>query len=271
MNYCITIGTEDAFSGALVVFRGLQNLRTIAELGYDGIELALFDKKNIEVAELKRLLAQYQLKLPVISTGQVFTMRQAWFTHPDPEVRQKAVRIVKSLIDIAAEFGATVNISRVRGYIHEGDSYNDTIHRLTQCLEELCAYTAQFGLNLVLEQMNRYETNYLLSAAEVGDYINSLEIPNLKIHADLFHMNIEDIGLTATLKKYQSILGYIHFADSNRMAPGQGNIDFAAIMKALWEINYQGWIGMEVSPQPDPYCAAKQSIEFLRRVTASIS
>jgi sugar phosphate isomerase/epimerase len=269
MNYCITIGTEDAFSEALVVFRGLKNLRTIAELGYDGIELALFDKANIEVDKVKRLLVQYQLKLPVISTGQVFTMRQAWFTHPDPEIRRKAVQIVKGLIEVAAEFGAAVNISRVRGYIHEGDSYHEAIHRLTGCLDELCAYAAKFDLNLVLEQMNRYETNYFHSVAEVGEYIKGAQIPNLKIHADLFHMNIEDVGLTETIKKYQAILGYIHFADSNRLAPGLGNIDFAAIMKILDEVGYQGWIGLEVSPKPDPYCAAKQSIEFLRKVERS--
>ena len=105
MNVCITIGTQDAYPGALVVFRGLEeNLKTISELGYDGIELALFDKSNIEVSALKRQLQQYHLELPVISTGQIFTMQHVWFTHPDRTIRDRAVQIFKGIIEVAAEF-----------------------------------------------------------------------------------------------------------------------------------------------------------------------
>jgi sugar phosphate isomerase/epimerase len=77
-------------------------------------------------------------------------------------------------------------------------------------------------------------------------------------------MNIEDVNLSQTLTKYENLLGYIHFSDSNRLAPGHGNIDFAAIVKTLKEINYSGWIGIEVLTKPSPYEAARQSIEYLR-------
>ncbi len=50
---------------------------------------------------------------------------------------------------------------------------------------------AEFDVNILLEQMNRYETNYMNSAAEVGEYIRTVNLSNLKIHADLFHMNID--------------------------------------------------------------------------------
>ena len=104
----------------------------------------------------------------------------------------------------------------------------------------------------------------MCSVAEVGEYINNVGIPNLKIHADTFHMNIEDVNLPKTLIKYGKLLGYIHFADSNRLAPGQGNIDFPAIINALKEIPYPGWIGIEVLTKPSPHEAAKQAIEYIK-------
>jgi sugar phosphate isomerase/epimerase len=266
MKLCITIGTQDAYPGALVVFRGLEeNLKTIADLGYDGIELALFDKSNIEVSTLKRQLQQSHLDLPVISTGQIFTMQNVWFTHPDRTVRDRAVQIFKGIIEVAAEFGADVNVSRVRGYIHEHDSQEDALKRLTECLRQICVYAAEFDVNILLEQMNRYETNYMNSAAEVGDYIRTTNLSNLKIHADLFHMNIEDACIKDTLKHYADILGYIHFADSNRLAPGLGHLDFPAIISTLKEIHYQGWIGVEALTKPDSLTAAKQSITYLKQ------
>lgn len=266
MRLCITIGTQDAYPGALVVFRGLEeNLKTIADLGYDGIELALFDKSNIDVSTLKRQLDQYHLALPVISTGQIFTMQNVWFTHPDRTVRDRAVQIFNGIIEIAAEFGAGVNVSRVRGYIHENDSKEDALNKLTDCLRQICGYAAEFDVNILLEQMNRYETNYMNSAAEVGEYIRTLNLSNLKIHADLFHMNIEDASIEETLKNYADLLGYIHFADSNRLAPGLGHLDFRAIISTLKEIHYRGWIGVEALTRPDSLTTAKQSITYLKQ------
>jgi sugar phosphate isomerase/epimerase len=198
----------------------------------------------------------------------MYTMRNVWFTHPDADVRENAVREFEDIIEVAAEFGADVNVSRVRGSLEESDSYEDGLARLSGCLERISAKAGKYGLSILLEQMNRYETNYLFSCADIGDYIRKLGIPNLKIHADLFHMNIEDVDLPKTLKKYAGLLGFIHFADSNRLAPGSGNIDFTSILDTLNEINYSRWIGIEILTKPDPYTAAKQSLGYIRALEA---
>ena len=137
---------------------------------------------------------------------------------------------------------------------------------MADSLREICAYAAKFDLNILLVQMNRYETNYLNSAAQVGDYIRRLNLSNLKIHADLFHMNIEDVGIDRTLKEYQDVLGYIHFADSNRQAPGLGHLDFRKIISTLKDINYTGWIGIETMPDSDPRAVAQKAITYLKNM-----
>lgn len=267
MKTAVTISLKDAFPQAMVVFRGLEeSLPVISELGYDGVELALWRKDNVDASALKGLLERNGLELPVISTGQVFTMEKAWFTHPDERIRRRAVDIVKGIVELAAEFAADVNISRVRGYIHEQDSREQGMQRLTDCLEEVCRFAETLGPKLLLEQMNMYETNLLHSVEEVGSYIREVKIPNLRIHADTFHMNIHDVDMCAVLEQYSDLLGYIHFSDSNRLSPGSGHIDFPAIVRTLEKVGYRGWAGIEVFTQPDNVSAARRSIEYLKTI-----
>ena len=72
MKTAITISTENAFPQAMVVFRGLEeSIPMIADLGYDGIELALWGKDNIDPKSVAKLLERHHLSLPVISPPQV--------------------------------------------------------------------------------------------------------------------------------------------------------------------------------------------------------
>lgn len=268
-NICIACTIDDSYPRALVVFKGIdQSLKAASELGYDGIELALYHKSNIDPKELKRKLKKWNLSIPVISTGQMFTMSGLSLTDPDRDVREKAVKDLEDIIEVAAEFGADVNVSRVRGSLNDNKLYDDEISIITNSLEGLCIKAQQYGLSILLEQMNRYETNYLLSCAETAEYVKKLGFPNLKVHADLFHMNIEDVDLPGTLKKYSDLLGFIHFADSNRLAPGSGNLDFAAIMNALDDSQYSRWIGIEILTNNNPYLAAENSIKYIRKLEA---
>jgi len=56
---------------------------------------------------------------------------------------------------------------------------------------------------------------------------------------------------------------YIHFADSNRLAPGQGHLDFDDVFQGLEKAGFDGWASIEIFPKPDPDTAAKQAAEFI--------
>jgi len=62
-----------------------------------------------------------------------------------------------------------------------------------------------------------------------------------------------------------SLVKYIHFADSNRMAPGSGHIDFDEILGALSVIGYDEWISVEILLIPNPDKAARDAADFLLR------
>jgi 5-keto-L-gluconate epimerase len=83
---------------------------------------------------------------------------------------------------------------------------------------------------------------------------------------DVFHMNIEE-----SLIQYKSHIGFIHFADSNRQAPGLGHVDFKKILSALAEIGYDSAIDMEIIPKPDDLSAARQAITYLKSIKEEIA
>lgn len=266
MKIAVAIASENALPSAFVVFRGLENsIRKVSQLGYDGIELALLDKNQIDVNKIKELIEKYNLEIPVISTGQVFADLKLWFTSPDPKKRRKSVEVFKGMVDIAAQFGAMVNIGRVRGFIAEGETVEIAEKRFKEVVSQILNYASKSDVKLILEPVNRYEINFINNLDEGVDLIKKLGIKGLGLMPDVFHMNIEDPSIEGNLKKYIDYIDYIHFADSNRLAPGWGHLDFGSIVKALNDVNYSGWVSVEILPKPDPDSAAKKSIEHLRK------
>ena len=93
--------------------------------------------------------------------------------------------------------------------------------------------------------------------------MSEMRIENMKLMPDTFHMNIEDPNISEALTMNIKDIPYIHFADSNRKAPGQGHIDFKEILNDLKSVNYNGWISLEILPKPDPDTAASQGANYL--------
>lgn len=265
MKIAVAIASENALPSAFVVFRGIEeSIKKAAKLGYDGVELALLDKDQVDINNIKELIKKYNMEIPVISSGQVFAGSGLWFTSPDAEKRKKVVEVFKGLVDVAVEFGAMLNIGRVRGFIAEGETLEETEQRFAEVLEEVAEYADKNGVKLILEPVNRYEINFINNCDQGVELINKLGIKGLGLMPDVFHMNIEDASIEGNLKKYIDYIDYVHFADSNRLAPGWGHLDFESIVDALKEVNYDGWISVEILPEPDPDSAAEQAIKHLR-------
>jgi 5-keto-L-gluconate epimerase len=266
MKIGVAIADKNALPSAFVVFRGIEeSIKKAAILGYDGVELALIEKRQTDVKLIKNLVSKYHMEIPVVSTGQVYAGSGLYFTHPDIVIRNKAIEVFKGLIEVASEFGAMVNMGRVRGFVADGETVQITEERFKVVVEELLNYAKALGVALILEPINRYESNFINNLDEGVALINKLKINGLKLMPDVFHMNIEDSSIEENLVKYKDYLSYVHFADSNRLAPGWGHLNFKTIIDALVLAKYDDWVTIEILPKPDPASAAKQAITFLRQ------
>ncbi len=264
MKLSLAIADTNALPSAFVVFRGIEDSIVKArKLGYDGIELALKRADEIDRQHLRSLLSDTGLEVSCISTGQVYADLGLSFTDPAPESRATLLSIFRDLIDLAADFGQFVNIGRVRGRLG-ADANTGTENRFIELARQLCDYAVRKDVTLLLEPVNRYEIDFINSVEEGVTLMKKVDRPNMKLMPDVFHMNIEDVTIGGELAKNIDYIDYIHFADSNRLAPGQGHTDFEDILTHLRRANYDGWLSVEILPKPDPDTAARQAIEYLR-------
>jgi sugar phosphate isomerase/epimerase len=271
MKIGLAVSTADALPSAFVAFRDdlCRCIDRCADLGYDGVELALRDTSQVEVLRMKERLAATGLQVACISTGQVFAADNLYFTHPDIVIRNRAVDRIIDMIRLASEFNAKVNMGRVRGTIHAEDTSGIARQRYIDCVCRCADIAEPLGVELLVEPVNRYEVNFINNCAEGVDLIRETGRRGSRLMPDSFHMNIEDASFRDALLQARDFIGYIHVADSNRLAPGWGHIPFDEIFTALEVIGYDDWITVEILPEPDPDSAAHQAVQFLRSRFAS--
>ena len=265
MKLGVAVATADALPSAFVVFRDdlCRCIDRCAAIGYDGVELALLDAAQADVPRLKERLRATGMEIPCISSGQVFAKDRLYFTHPDAAVRDAAVERITGMIRLAAEFGAKVNTGRVRGLIHEGESAETATARYLGCIDRCADAAEPLGVELIVEPVNRYEVNFINSCMEGLEIIRRCGRKAVKLMPDIFHMNIEDAGFRESFEAGKEHITYVHFADSNRLAPGWGHMPFDEIFHILADIGYDGWVTAEILPKPDPQSAAEQAARFL--------
>ncbi|MDC7234739.1 MAG: sugar phosphate isomerase/epimerase [Spirochaetales bacterium] len=264
IKVALAVAPENALMSAFVVFRDKleHSMLKAAKLGFDGVELALLSKDQVDLPSVKNLIKQTGLEIPMISTGQIFADTGVNFTHPEKEKREKALKDFLGLMEVASELGSLINIGRLRGTLNEGspslDYFNEYMGR---ALERASA----LGVTIALEPVNRYEINFLNSCEDTAEVIRNLDSPYLKMMPDVFHMNIEDPSIEGSLMKYADLVAYVHFADSNRWAPGRGHLDFLSIINALKLSAFEGYVSLEMLPFPEPDTAAAEGINTIRK------
>lgn len=263
MKLSLAIGDKNALETAFVVYRGFEDcIPKAARLGYHGVELALRRAAEINIGQLRSLLDNSKMEVSCISTGQVYADGGLMLTHEDAEKREEVKVIFREFIDLAESFGGIVNIGRVRGQI--GNRPRLVVEEIfVEMARDLCQYALSRSVTLILEPVNRYEIDFINTVEEGVRLMNKVAMPNMMLMPDIFHMNIEDKLIGPELRKYIQYIKYIHFADSNRRAPGQGHINFEEIFNSLRQAAYEGWISVEILPRPDPDTAAAQAAHFL--------
>ena len=133
----------------------------------------------------------------------------------------------------------------MQGSFYDKINREQTIEWLTECLYELAIVAEDNNVNLVFEPINRYESNLVNKLSDGVEVIKMIGCDNVKLLADLFHMNIEESCIEEAIIKTGSYIGHVHFADSNRLFPGLGHSNFKKIFKALKQIDYKGYISIE--------------------------
>lgn len=238
-----------------------------ARLGYDAVEVMPLDAADPDPEALRALAERHGLYISGLATGYIALEQGLTFTHPDSEVRRQAVRAVCQCLDSARRAGAPlISIGIIRGKLQGDVSREAAWANLVACVRECAFYAGEQGLLLTIEPGNRYETDFVHTVDEGLALLDAVNLPTVRLQLDTFHMNIEEASLADAVRRAVPNLVHVHFADSNRRAPGWGHLDFLPIADALRQGGYTGAIGLEMLPIPDLEAAALQGLRFVRRL-----
>jgi len=243
-----------------------ENLKKAHDLGYSAIEVHTRENVEIDYQKILDTCKELDMKIATIVTGRLYTEGKLSLIDDDKTIIQAAMEGMRKYVDMAHKLKADIIIGWVRSIIPDMSKADLYKERLATNIKELALYAEDKNVKIFIEAINRYETNYLNSGKETKDFIDMYDIPNTYVHLDTFHMNIEDENIAETIRYCGDKTGYIHFADSNRRYPGAGHLDFSSVIKALDEINFNGYVSVECLPWPTGEEAARMALKAIKEM-----
>ena len=238
--------TESLVPGKTLTEKG----HYLAEIGYSG--MAIFpdpatwnDKLTREVLDMEKTTGVKVCE--VVFMGDVY----GHLMDKDTKIQRQAIELYKQSIALCNELGAITEMEYqycpqnplplFEPYQKMPDDeeavFLDIMREFDSVLKP--------GANMLLETINRYESKYLNSMADVKATIQKAGTQHVGILADLFHMALEEASIPDAILDGGDLIKYVHLGDNNRLSPGRGSIDWKAAIAALKKIGYDGYMNLE--------------------------
>jgi sugar phosphate isomerase/epimerase len=153
-----------------------------------------------------------------------------------------------------------------------GDKKEAVIQKAIPLLNTLSRFAKDYGVHILVEPLNRYNTPFCSSAKDAFVIANKVNHDNFGLLLDTFHMNIEEDSLEDTILKSRKLLRHMHLADNNRKMPGYAHINFQPIMRSLFGIEYNGYASFEPNVNDKDYeNLTKRGLEFIKSLEKIVS
>ncbi len=248
-------------------------LPQLAELGYRGVEIQTRDPREIDTGAFRAALNGAGLRPIGLSIGPATQLDGLFFSAPDESVRAEARARMRVAIDFAADLGATVAVGGVRGRLSWAPTAEIGRAWVDEGFEDALEHASRRGVLLVLEPQSRGVTDLFNRMSSALEYVAEHDSEFLAIEADTYHMALEETSVVGALVQAFSSgkLAHVQVADSNRLAPGLGHLNWVDILAVLGGAGYTGWLGVEVGQIPDSAAAATLSQSFLAQVDAAVT
>jgi D-psicose/D-tagatose/L-ribulose 3-epimerase len=218
-------------------------IRTAAAIGYDIIEVPLFDPAATDLERTRDLLRQHKLT-PSVSLGLT---AETDISSADVATSRAGVAQLHKVVDATAFIGGTI-VAGVIGSAWQkylGPATDAGYRNAVSGLREVAQEARAKGVVLAIEVVNRFESNLLNTAAQGLRLVEAIGEDNVGVHLDTFHMHIEEADAAAAIRACGSALRYFHVNENHRGYLDAGSIDFTPIFRALVSARYAGAITFE--------------------------
>jgi D-psicose/D-tagatose/L-ribulose 3-epimerase len=214
--------------------------------GFESVEIPIEDPSHIVPAHVKRELD----KAGLVCGSVCACMGPDRDLRGTPENQETGKTYIKAIIDQAKALDGANVIGPVYSAVGRADAvepkeYAKQWKTVVKHLKDIAKHAQKQDITIALEPLDRFETDFINTADQALKMIADVDSPNLKLHLDTFHMNIEEKDQAASIKKAGKLLAHVHACGSDRGTPGGDHIAWPEIVKALRSIKYDGDVVIE--------------------------
>ncbi|HKD37847.1 MAG TPA: sugar phosphate isomerase/epimerase [Pirellulales bacterium] len=233
----LLLWTDRLHDGMLPV---LENIKT---LGYDGVEIPLFDLSLDYAAWGKRLDDLGLSRTAVTVRGAADNP-----ISPDAKIRAAGVAATNRTLDCCQAAGCETLVGPYHSAIGEFSGSGPTADEWkwgVESMQRVAEHAGKVGVKLAVEYLNRFEIYLLNSAADTARFCREVNHPNCQMMYDTFHANIEEKNIGEAIRTAAPKLIHVHISENDRSTPGHGGIPWDATFDALKAVGYQGKLVVE--------------------------
>lgn len=248
----------------------------VRPLGYEGLEVAPFTLADSAEqltpqrrAELRR--AAEERGVEILGLHWLLVKPPGlYITHPDAAVRRRTADYFRQLVDLCADLGGKVMVigSPKQRSLLPGVTRGQALEYLREVLRPSLDPAARRGVTLAFEPLGPAETDFLNTVAEAIALVKSVGHSALRINLDVKAMSSETAPIGEVIRSAKDYVAHVQVNDPSLLGPGMGDVKYEPIIAALRDIGYDGWLSVEAFDfKPGPERIARESVEFLRKVT----
>ncbi len=234
-------------------------LERLKEIGYDGVEVPIFD---LDIAKWKKWAKRLD-DLGLERTANTVIAPEHNPISADPAVRKAAEEHLKAVVDCCAAVGSSILCGPHQvalGVFTGKGATEDEWKRSVEHLRRVAEHAKPQGVVLTEEVVNRFELYHLNTLDQGIRLVDEVGHPNCKLHLDTFHAHIEEKDPAAAIRRAGKRIGHVHVSENDRGVPGTGGVAWDADFAALRETGYDGWLTVEAFGNFLPNLAAATKI-----------
>lgn len=219
-------------------------LAAIKEHGFDGVELPVFEAAAFPAAAIRKALEENRLEC----TTSVVLPNGTHLGSSDPVIRRKTGGYLSDCVKAAADAGARIVAGPIYspvGYLPGRRRTADEWKWAVEGFQALGPVAQRHGVALAIEPLNRFETYFFNTAADVAALCDEVNHPAVGALFDTFHANIEEKDIAQGIRAVARHLKHVHTCENDRGTPGSGHIEWDSVFAALRDIGYDGWLTIE--------------------------
>jgi D-psicose/D-tagatose/L-ribulose 3-epimerase len=237
----------------------LPTLEALAKLGFDGVEIPVFNPEPAAYAKLGKRLDD----LGLARTGVTVRSADDCPISPDAAVRQRGIDATRRSIDCCAAGGMELLVGpyyAALGKFSGAGPTADEWQRGVASVRAMAEHAGKTGVGLALEHLNRFEIYLLNTAADNARFVREVGHPACGVLYDTFHSHIEEKSVSGGIRDCAAEMRHVHISESDRSTPGRGQVNWGETFDELARVGYDGWLTIEAFGLALPSLAAATRI-----------